>query len=532
MSKEINDALIQISNLEESIKKNAQGILASTMKEEIKSLVKESLKEQEVEVDDEEEVITPATGEEGSDEETTYFDDDEDDDELENQDMTDMPDDDADDVDATDDTKVMDIRNLDNKAALDVFKKMGPNDQIEVVKDEDEISLKDGETEYIIKLNESSDMNEEMYEMDFPGSTEVYEDSDVYEKELDKDVMYELELDDQTELDEMDNFELDEDFSERILDLEFPESEFEMPRRGMKDIEMDLPRKTRSKIDRMMEYDDVTEDTYFDEDYDMMEDDFLTEYGDTMEMENFDDLPRMKMRESKDKIYKTKGTGSASKFKYNKKPNQEKGFDTKMKEGPKSKFTGKVKFEYKDSMDGEYKPIKKKVEAKEATRSNNYVKSGKVGNRKGSNMNVNRTEVRKRPNNVNEEVSLLRQKNEEYKNALDVFRTKLTEVAVFNSNLAYATRLFTEHSTTKQEKINILRRFDNVENLKESKNLYKQIKEELGNSVVNESTNLNESVERRVSNTINTGSAVNLIESTTYENPQFMRMKDLMKKIK
>jgi len=36
MSKEINDALIQISNLEESIKKNAQGILASTMKEEIK----------------------------------------------------------------------------------------------------------------------------------------------------------------------------------------------------------------------------------------------------------------------------------------------------------------------------------------------------------------------------------------------------------------------------------------------------------------------------------------------------------------
>jgi predicted nuclease with TOPRIM domain len=190
-------------------------------------------------------------------------------------------------------------------------------------------------------------------------------------------------------------------------------------------------------------------------------------------------------------------------------------------------------------MDGEFKPIKKKsgsvkkTETKEATRSNNYVKSGKVGNRKGSNMNRNREEVRQRPNNVNEEVSLLRQKNEEYKNALDVFRNKLTEVAVFNSNLAYATRLFTEHSTTKQEKINILRRFDNVETIKESKNLYKQIKEELGTSVVNESTNLNESVvERKVSNTINTGSSTNLIESTTYENPQFMRMKDLMNKIK
>ena len=53
------------------------------------------------------------------------------------------------------------------------------------------------------------------------------------------------------------------------------------------------------------------------------------------------------------------------------------------------------------------------------------------------------------------------------------------KVAVFNSNLAYATRLFTEHSTTKQEKINILRRFDNVKSLKESKGLYKVIRENL-----------------------------------------------------
>ena len=61
--------------------------------------------------------------------------------------------------------------------------------------------------------------------------------------------------------------------------------------------------------------------------------------------------------------------------------------------------------------------------------------------------------------------------NEEYRKALNIFRTKLNEVAVFNSNLAYATRLFTEHTTTKQEKINILKRFDNVETIKESKNL-------------------------------------------------------------
>jgi hypothetical protein len=124
---------------------------------------------------------------------------------------------------------------------------------------------------------------------------------------------------------------------------------------------------------------------------------------------------------------------------------------------------------------------------------------------------------------------MLREKNEEYRKALNVFREKLTEVAIFNSNLAYATRLFTEHSTTKKEKINILRRFDGVESLKESKNLYKSIKDELGQV---DTKSINESVGNKINNTVSTGSSTTLIESKTYENPQFLRMKDLMTKIK
>ena len=125
------------------------------------------------------------------------------------------------------------------------------------------------------------------------------------------------------------------------------------------------------------------------------------------------------------------------------------------------------------------------------------------------------------------EVQSLRAKNEEYRKALNIFREKLNEVAVFNSNLAYATRLFTEHSTTKQEKINILRRFDSVETLKESKTLYKTLKEEYDgkNSVVAES------VQSKVQKSPSKGSATNLIESKTYENPQFLRMRDLMNKL-
>jgi hypothetical protein len=134
-----------------------------------------------------------------------------------------------------------------------------------------------------------------------------------------------------------------------------------------------------------------------------------------------------------------------------------------------------------------------------------------------------------RKESVNNELNLLQEKNEEYKKALNFFRTKLNEVAVFNSNLAYATRLFTEHSTTKQEKINILRRFDGVESIKESKNLYKSIKNEIDGK---SSEVVTESVQTKVNRTPANGSAANLIESKTYENPQFMRMRDLMTKIK
>ena len=130
---------------------------------------------------------------------------------------------------------------------------------------------------------------------------------------------------------------------------------------------------------------------------------------------------------------------------------------------------------------------------------------------------------------LEKEVKQLREKNEEYRKALNIFKEKLNEVAVFNSNLAYATRLFTEHSTTKQEKINILRRFDSAETIKESKSLYKNVKEDLDSK--GSSSVVAESVTSKVQKSPSRGSATNLIESKTYENPQFMRMKDLMRKL-
>ena len=120
----------------------------------------------------------------------------------------------------------------------------------------------------------------------------------------------------------------------------------------------------------------------------------------------------------------------------------------------------------------------------------------------------------------------LKSKNEEYKKALNVFKEKLNEVALFNTNLAYVNRLFTEHSTTKKEKMEILKRFDNAETIKESKNIYKTIKTELDSK-----SPINESVETKVNKTIQSSKSTNLNESTAYVDPQITAIKDLMRRI-
>lgn len=130
------------------------------------------------------------------------------------------------------------------------------------------------------------------------------------------------------------------------------------------------------------------------------------------------------------------------------------------------------------------------------------------------------------------EVKKLKSKNEEYKKALSLFREKLNEVAVFNSNLAYTTKLFTEHSTTKKEKLNILSRFDEVNSLKESKSLYKKITGEMaGKKPIQEAMVSKGGTKVITENIKNTNNSV-IRENKVYQDPQMTRMMDLMSKIK
>jgi hypothetical protein len=537
----VQEALIRMKQVEDVIAENAKGILASTMKEEINQLVKESLSEQDedeveldVDMDDDTEEVDMDMDTDNEDEVGMDMD----------LDLTDM-----------DSESPIDLTNASDEEILKVFKAMGEEDGIIVKKDGEDIHLTDNnsDNEYLVKLGESTeemdeedDMDDEEIEMDessYGGNKGDISKSrkDYMEEDEDVDAVIEkLFSSDSDDSEEMD-FDVEDD-EEVMYEIEFDEQDDD----DMEDFEMD------------------SEEIEMDEE--------------EMEMDEEEmEMDEQNWEESLDEAYSHKKApgvkGSGPKFSYNK--SAKGGFKEDKKEGPKSIGTGKAKFDYKKgaNMEGKSKVVKaetkegkfggnkgddsrskrdyeqkfggnkgdkskthsgkdyEKTETKEAARTYGMGSKEGRGLRKGITNNRNYVYGKGgvKVESLESEVSMLREKNEEYRKALNVFREKLTEVAIFNSNLAYATRLFTEHSTTKKEKINILRRFDGVETLKESKNLYKSIKDELGQV---DTKSINESVGNKINNTVSTGSSTTLIESKTYENPQFLRMKDLMSKIK
>ena len=448
----VEEALLQMENLQEAITNNAKGILASTMKEEISELVKESLEEEEVEMSEaetEEENVEMSEQEEVDvdmevdveDEEGDMEDALEDlgldlggdmesdnDEELEMGDeemlMTDLP---GDDLEVDDEEEVLlplDLTAASDDEILKVFKAMGEDDGIIVKQDGDDVHLADAETdaEYVIQLGESEETDEAMG--DHLGEDDHMEEGEYTEEDhMEEDVVYEIEIGEEEEAYE--EMSEGQGYDDR-------EDERESAKHGKiadKDLDSEKARRDDAGFEEANEGE--------------------TEEGETKEARTYGEL---------------------------------------RKSPPKHESETTKKY-----ASDRFRP---------AVRENKELKT---------------------------EVQQLREKNEEYRKALNVFKTKLNEVAVFNSNLAYATRLFTEHSTTKQEKINILRRFDGVETLKESKSLYKTIKEDLGGK---EADVVTESVQSKVTKTPTKGSANNLIESKTYENPQFLRMRDLMSKLK
>ena len=137
------------------------------------------------------------------------------------------------------------------------------------------------------------------------------------------------------------------------------------------------------------------------------------------------------------------------------------------------------------------------------------------------------TETKKKYNNLLTEAKKLKSENEEFRKALKEFRKKLVETVVVNSNLSYMTRLVTEHTTSKAEKLNIIKRFDDeVTNLNESKRLYRTIVNELEGRKP-----IYESIDKKLIKEVSTGSSKKLTESTAYVDPSTKRILDLIKRV-
>ncbi len=450
----IEEALLDAKTLEDALKANTKEMLSAHMSKEIESIVESSLREQDeetIELDDIE-LEGSADDEEGVELKLDNEDDDSEESEELGMDVMDLPDDgeEVSDIELDLDTDldldldggeeleldlepmgmelgmddVLDMTMSSDDEVVTVFKKLGPDDEVEVVKDADGIHLTDNETgaEYYIK--ESLDMMDE---------DDMCEGCGSMDEDDDEEVMYEIEMDEELG-------EGHQSFSDRRSE-----------RRGMRKHDGENPDGLATHLRHSKQgYNDRMDDSLgMDEDYGMDEEEEVMDEDHT--------------------LARTKGR-------------QRKG-------GHRNRQTSETR--------NSRKPV---ITRKPKT---NTVAESKML----------------------KEYNELKGKNTEYKKALNIFKDKLNEVALFNTNLAYVNRLFTENSTTKKEKMLILKRFDNADTIKESKSIYKTIKTEL-----DAKTPISESVEIKVNRTVKSSKS-DLNESTAYVDPQISAIKDLMKRI-
>lgn len=467
----VEQALLQVQNLEEAVKQNAKGILASTMKEELNSLLKEQ-KEDEDELDPEKEVEDVPT--ETGDEETSITNDedsDEEGDETSTEDSLTEPTiggdesgetDNMDDEELPDDEggedEMLDMTGASPEEVAKVFRAMKPEDGIVVKKEGDNISLNVEEPgEYLIKLDE---LDEQMEETD-----STITDENIYEIELDDEMTDEESVPAEVGEGKNDPYSkgvgcpLTKGRTEKGLTNSNPEGKSGKP---------------------------------------------TTAEGNPFDKNEGENLTKKRTE---------KGLSNSNPAGKSGKPATAEGDPFDKKKGEPVTSGNSIR---KTVVKGEQT---------EAARTKLNPHGDK--NEDQSRLGIKGKKIYKAgSSSLNEQVETLKKQNAEYKKALVLFKDKLNEVAVFNANLAYATRLFTEHTTTKQEKMDILKRFDSISTITEAKALYGTIKNELGTKKpVTESV-----AEKIASPEIKTKSSTEMLsENTVYENPEFKRIKDLMK---
>ncbi len=396
----LEEALLDITNIQNALNANTKEILRSVAKEEIDSVVKESLEEK---IYEEEEVESLEESEEEESEEKDEMNEGvyEEEEGLEMGDDLGMGEESPEEYDMT---------GASDDDVIAIYKKLSGDDEIEIVGDELHLNITEP-GEYVVKLDSLSDVDDE-------------EEFDVEDEE-------EFDVEDEEEFDIEDEEELGDEDEEELGD-ETDDVEY--------DIEMD-------------DEDESNEDE--EEEEDIIASDEVSDEEDELE----------------ENLSQTRGSAKKA-----------------------GKYTAASKHP---------KPLQEVQKAKQIV-----------------------SETAKKYNSLLTEAKKLKAENVEFRTALKEFRTKLVETVVFNSNLTYVTKILTEHSTTKAEKQNIIKRFDEVTNLKESKRLYKTIASELETRKP-----IAESVEKKIIKEAATSTSKQLNESTAYVDPSTKRIMDLINRV-
>jgi hypothetical protein len=114
---------------------------------------------------------------------------------------------------------------------------------------------------------------------------------------------------------------------------------------------------------------------------------------------------------------------------------------------------------------------------------------------------------------IERQASAVLAENKELKDIAAQIKKQLNEAVLINASLAKVIRLVTENATSRDEKINILNRFNKVQSLNECKNLYEQISGELKQA---HKVNNNNLLDRQL--TENKGQNKNMIVETNMLN--------------
>lgn len=93
--------------------------------------------------------------------------------------------------------------------------------------------------------------------------------------------------------------------------------------------------------------------------------------------------------------------------------------------------------------------------------------------------------------NIKRKANAIFMENKELRKIADQFREKLNEAVLINASLAKVVKIVTENTTTRDEKIAIVSRFNNVKSLNECRDLYEKISGELKSAhAINNTSNV------------------------------------------